>query len=244
MMPASPWCRDSTCSSCVFSEARGSTRYSRFGRSNEPTSVTASRRPSCDTMSWRTRAGGGGGVGVEAHLRQRRAQRAELAVLRPEVVAPVADAVRLVDRHEAERAGGLQPRHPAAALAGNPFGRHVEQAIAAFAQAGHHRRPLVRPPSRCSGRPRARRWRRACRPDPSSARSAARSPAPARRAPAPAPGSTATCRRRWAAPAASRAPGRRRPWLRAGAGGSWCSPSIVRGWREGVRARNVNLLIW
>ena len=45
--------------------------------------------------------GGGRGEGVERHVREIVAQPPELAVLRAEVVSPLADAVRLVDRDEA-----------------------------------------------------------------------------------------------------------------------------------------------
>ena len=54
---------------------------------------------------------GGGGEGVETDARQCRAKGAELSILRAEVVAPVADAMRFVDRDEAERAGRLQQQY-------------------------------------------------------------------------------------------------------------------------------------
>ena len=58
--------------------------------------------------------------------------RAELPVLGPEIVSPLADAVRFVDRDEADaawtKAGG---RNAVAAFADQPLGRHVQQAVAA-----------------------------------------------------------------------------------------------------------------
>ena len=90
-------------------------------------------------MSRRTRGGGGGGEGVQADAGKQLAQPAELPVLGPEVVAPLADAVRLVDGDEPHRraARGDAAEEDVGALADQPLGRHVEQAEAAVADAGH-----------------------------------------------------------------------------------------------------------
>ncbi len=66
------------------------------------------------------------------------AELAEPAVLGPEVVAPLADAVRFVHGDEAH-ADLSEPAHEAiAAIADQPFGRHVQQSRLAFAHALHH----------------------------------------------------------------------------------------------------------
>ena len=67
------------------------------GRSKLPTSTSGSRRPSCSTMSRADLLGGGRGVGVDGGVGEELAEPAELPVLGAEVVAPVADAVGLVD---------------------------------------------------------------------------------------------------------------------------------------------------
>ena len=175
------------------------------------------------------------GERVERDAREIVAQPSELPVLRPEIVAPLADAVRLVDRDEAHVRLLQQPPQRLAAFADQPLGRHVQQAAAV-------RRARSRAPRRaraaaacCSSTTRRRRRRAGRRPDPSSARSAARRPARSRRRRRgrrgrtrserpPAPGSRATCRRRSAARRRCRA---RRGWrasLRAAADGSRRSP--------------------
>ena len=83
-------------------------------------------------------------VGVQADARKALRSRAELPVLRPEVVSPLADAVRLVDGDELHVALREQRQEPVAALADQPLRRHVEQPVAPLAQAGRHRRLLVR----------------------------------------------------------------------------------------------------
>ena len=67
---------------------------------------------------------GGGGESLQRHERRAAAQLAELAVLGPEIVAPVADAVRLVDRdrRQAARNEALEET-----LEHEAFGRGVEQ---------------------------------------------------------------------------------------------------------------------
>src|SRR5262249_45203992 len=51
---------------------------------------------------------------VKARVRPAIAQRRELAILGPEIVAPLADAVRLVDRDELRRAPGKEREKPVA----------------------------------------------------------------------------------------------------------------------------------
>ena len=68
----------------------------RFGRSNDPTSTAGLSSLSSETMSRRTRSVA---VAVNAwsdDLREISAEQRQLAVLGPEIVAPLADAVRLV----------------------------------------------------------------------------------------------------------------------------------------------------
>ncbi len=81
---------------------------------------------------------------VHRHLRPGRAQRAELPVLRPEVVAPVADAVRFVDGDVAHAGPRHRRLEAGAAVAHQAFGRHVEQLEAPVAQAVEGRLPRVR----------------------------------------------------------------------------------------------------
>ena len=87
--------------------------------------------------------GGGGGEGVDRRLGKRRAQPAELAVLRPEVVAPVADAVRFVDGDEAHAPARELPLKAGAAIAHQPLGRDVEQPQPPVAERRQRRRALV-----------------------------------------------------------------------------------------------------
>ncbi len=123
----------------------------------------------------------------------------QLQVVGAEVVAPLGDAVRLVDGEERDpRARELREE----ALVVEALRRHVEQ--------------LSEPPRGAARRSRAARRREArvepCRLDPASAagsrsgpssgRSAARPRASRRRAAAPAAGSRGTCPRRWGRPRA------------------------------------------
>ena len=79
------------------------------------------------TMSRRTRAVAVAVKACRLTSAKQRAQRAELPVLRPEVVPPLADAVRLVDGDEADAGSAEQRQEAVAALAGQPLGRDVEQ---------------------------------------------------------------------------------------------------------------------
>ena len=80
---------------------------------------------------------------VEARVRPAVAQRRELAVLGPEVMAPLADAVRLVDGHESRRAAAEEREKSVAALADEPLGRNVDQAVPSVADAGSDRRAFL-----------------------------------------------------------------------------------------------------
>ena len=81
------------------------------------------------------------------------AQPPQLPVLRPEVVAPLADAVGFVHRHRLHLALRQQPHEAVAALADEPFRRDVEQAIAALPQRLDHPRLVGRPQRRCCRSP-------------------------------------------------------------------------------------------
>ena len=120
-------------------------------------------------------------------------QRAELAVLRPEIVAPHADAVGLVDGDE-RQLRVLQEL--AEAVRDQPLGGDVEQLQSAACGPDPGRSPAPRRSASCRSGPPARRTRSGRRPGPSSAKSAARPPRPARATSPPEPGSTGICRRR------------------------------------------------
>src|SRR5690606_9792307 len=83
--------------------------------------------------------GGGRRVSVKRDVRKTRSQLPELPVLGPEVVAPLADAVRLVDGDEAEVAA-RQPRlKTVAAFADEPLRRNVQQPVSPITHAGRYR---------------------------------------------------------------------------------------------------------
>ena len=177
------------------------------------------------------------GVGVHARAGQDRPQPRELTVFRSKVVPPLADAMGFVDRDEAHAARRQELQEMIAAFAHEALRRHVEQPQASVAQRGDA--PAPSPPARascCSTRP-ARRCRRACRPDPSSTRSAARRRARARRGRGRAPESRATCRRRSAAPRSSRGRRGSRPSHRAAADGTRYNPSSAAARRRALRRR-------
>ena len=81
---------------------------------------------------------------VERHRRELLAQPSQLPVLRPEIVAPLADAVRLVDRDETQARLLQHAPQRLAALADDALRRHVEQPAAAVAHAREHLVALVR----------------------------------------------------------------------------------------------------
>ena len=64
---------------------------------------------------------------MKADRRPALAQPRELAVLGPEIVTPLADAVRFVDRDEADRPRASMIQEAVAPLADQPLGRDVEQ---------------------------------------------------------------------------------------------------------------------
>ena len=76
-----------------------------------------------------------------SNVGKRLAQRPQLPVLRTEVVAPLADAVRLVHGHEGG-GGALQPFEKA--VHDEPLGSQVEQLHAAPHDGAHDRGPLGR----------------------------------------------------------------------------------------------------
>src|SRR5262245_7936990 len=73
--------------------------------------------------------------GVKADVRPPFAQLGELPVLRAEVVAPLADAMRLIDRDEADRPPADETRKTVTALAHETLGCDVQQTMAALAHA-------------------------------------------------------------------------------------------------------------
>ena len=76
------------------------------------------------------------GVGVQADTAASDSRsRAELPVLGPEIVPPLADAVRLVDRDEADRRTASSVEETVAALAHQPLRRDVEQPVPPLAHA-------------------------------------------------------------------------------------------------------------
>ncbi len=87
-------------------------------------------------MSRADALGGGGGERMERRGRKVVAQTSELPILGPEIVAPLADAVRLVDGDEPHADLLQQAAERLAAVADQPLGRHVQQAAASLAQAG------------------------------------------------------------------------------------------------------------
>ena len=82
--------------------------------------------------------GGRGRVGVQADAWQETLQSSELSVLRPEVVAPLADAVRFVHRDEADARRREERQEAVAAFAHQPLGRDIEQSVPPFPQPGRH----------------------------------------------------------------------------------------------------------
>ena len=75
-------------------------------------------------------------VGVQADAGEQLAQPPELAVLGPEVVPPLADAVRFVHGDEADVDGRQQRQKRVGALADQPLGRDVEQLVAPLTKPG------------------------------------------------------------------------------------------------------------
>ena len=163
------------------------------------------RRGSWSTMSRRV---GSSAVAVSASSGtsgKRSLRIAERLVFAAEIVAPLRDAMRLVDGEEREPAIAAAARGSAASSAARArrrAGRAPPSRDRALDRAGLGRRE-----ARVERRGAAPRPGAARRPGPSSARSAARRRRRGPGAAAPAAGSTATCRRR-SASARSR---RRRP---------------------------------
>ncbi len=81
----------------------------------------------------------GGRVRVHTRSGQQFPQPRELPVFRPEVVAPLADAVRLVHGNEAHAAPGDEREEAVAAFPDQPLGRDIEETVSSFAQPLYHR---------------------------------------------------------------------------------------------------------
>ena len=88
--------------------------------------------------------GGGRREGVERHARKILAQPSELAILRTEIVAPLADTVRFVDGDEPQVRLVQHPPQRPTALAGDPLGRYVQEPAPILAHACEHFVALVR----------------------------------------------------------------------------------------------------
>ena len=88
-------------------------------------------------------SGRGGGERVEAGRRQRLAEARQLAVLRSEVVSPLTDAVRFVDRDETDRGARAAPDRAVARVADKTLRREIQQAVARFGESRPHRRLLI-----------------------------------------------------------------------------------------------------
>ena len=112
----------------------------------------------------------GGRVGMKADPRQQLPQTPKLAVLGPEVVSPLADAMRLVDGDKTDLDRREQGQKMLGPFADQALGRHVEQLVPSLTQPGHDVCFLAWRQRAVEQRRRPRRCRRACPPDPSSAR--------------------------------------------------------------------------
>ena len=84
--------------------------------------------------------GGRGGERHERNLREQLAELRELAIFGTKIVAPLADAVRLVDRYQVHAPALEIGEHPGEH---EPLGRGVEQAKLAIVQAAQARARLV-----------------------------------------------------------------------------------------------------
>ena len=113
-----------------------------FGRSKELTNWRASSSARRSTISRAGRRIGGGGQRDARHLRAALVQQGQFAVFGPEIVAPLRDAMRLVDGEQGDPAA-IEQRQEAFGAAGAPARR----------RAGRGRRPAVR--ARPRPRPRA-----------------------------------------------------------------------------------------
>ena len=76
------------------------------------------------------------GVRVKADAGQQLPQPSKLTVFGPEVVSPLADAVRFVHRDEPDAARREQGEEAFAPFADQPLGRHIEQAVPSRAKPG------------------------------------------------------------------------------------------------------------
>ncbi len=113
---------------------------------------------------------GGRGVGVQAQVGEERAQPSELAVLGPEIVPPLADAVRLVHRHEGDLAAAEHRRETRRCPRRRAAPARRTAGDTGLLADPPPPMPSGRTPGRCCSTPPPRRCRPACRPGPSSTR--------------------------------------------------------------------------
>ena len=86
---------------------------------------------------------GRGGVGVKRRAGKRLAQPGQLPVLRPEVVAPLADAMRFVDGDVGDAACAHQRAEAVGGFADSALRRDIEQPAGAGAQQVERRATLL-----------------------------------------------------------------------------------------------------
>ena len=180
---------------CDRSLSRGSATMKIFGRSKEARNTGASDRSSWRRMSSTVSRVGRRRQRQARHAGEARAQHAETAIFGPEMMAPLADAMGLIDREQRDRhlVEPLQRAFERQAL-----GRDVEQ-LRAARHAGRATRSAPRPAAGPNAAPRRRHPAGAApRPGLPSARSAGRRLSRRQAGTAPATGSTGSCRRRWA----------------------------------------------
>jgi hypothetical protein len=75
---------------------------------------------------------------MDAGAGQPLAQARKLTVFGPEIVPPLADAVRFVYGDEADAAGGEEREKAVAAVSDQPLGRHIQEAVPSFPQSRRH----------------------------------------------------------------------------------------------------------
>ena len=83
------------------------------------------------------------GIRVDSDAGQELTQPAELTIFRPEVMPPLADAVGFVHGDEARVARGESRQEAVAAVADEPFRRHVQQTVSTLTQSREDRRLFV-----------------------------------------------------------------------------------------------------
>ncbi len=131
-MPAPPLCAAMRRRTWSAGFDLGMTRYARFARLKLPMQTKGSFSRSWVTMSFRTRSVAVAVRAMNGNGGKPFAQFDEAPILRPEVVAPFADAVGLVDGHPLHRPLGQRLHETRLEEA---LGRHVEEAILVAPQA-------------------------------------------------------------------------------------------------------------